>query len=233
MAEDTIRSLRIGQANCVLEARVYRKWVSNSILQKKEIAFCCILTDKELSSRVPYRDENSKIVYPMLTDYMGYIRSISDITPFGDANKGQGWLRKVDIENLDGNVVEFAMWDDLAKQFNKEEIEKLLRPIIIVVSSCKVSKYRGSGQLTVVDILDFQPALETEYTGITLDATTTEVIEESTSKRKDKLAPFQPPKPAVLPRFAYPSFVFLLKTLPSLKAHVIHPNYQALQETDP
>ncbi|GKB22293.1 DNA helicase, partial [Tanacetum coccineum] len=78
----------------------------------------------------------------MLTDYLGCILSISDITPFGDANKGQGWLRKVDIENLDGNVVEFAMWDDLAKQFNKEEIEKLSRPIIIAVSSCRVSKYK-------------------------------------------------------------------------------------------
>ncbi|GJS75547.1 DNA helicase [Tanacetum coccineum] len=209
------------KAKCVLEARVYRKWVSKSIPQKKEIAFCCILIDREnnaiqanmdvnntnyfnpllqmqmvyritnftcentkpylqtlenkislkfgkitsfhalpekqsefpehhfefvaynqLSSRVPYLDENSKTVYPRLTDYLGCIRSISDITPFGNANTGQGWFRKVDIENLDGNVVEFTMWDDLAKQFNKEEIEKLSRPIIIAVSSCKVSKYR-------------------------------------------------------------------------------------------
>ncbi|GKE15148.1 DNA helicase, partial [Tanacetum coccineum] len=189
------------QEKCVLEARVYCKWVFKSIPQKKEIAFCCILIDREnnaiqanmevnntnyfnrllqmqmvyritnftcentkqylqtlenkislkfrkitsfhalpkkqyefpehhfefvaynqLSSRVPYLDENSKTVYPRLT--------------------GQGWFRKVDIENLDGNVVEFTMWDDLAKQFNKEEIEKLLRPIIIAVSSCKVPKYR-------------------------------------------------------------------------------------------
>ncbi|GJU51330.1 DNA helicase [Tanacetum coccineum] len=77
-------------------------------------------------------------------DYLGCIRSISDITPFGDANSGQGWLRKVDIENLDGNVVEFTMWDVLAKLFNKEEIEKLSPPIIIVVSSCRVSKYRAT-----------------------------------------------------------------------------------------
>nr|GEV55880.1 DNA helicase [Tanacetum cinerariifolium] len=189
--ENTIGSLKIGQAKCILEARVYRKWVSKSFPQKKEIAFRCILIDKEnnaiqanmdvnntdyfnplpqlqmvyritnficentkpypqtleslkfgkitsfhallekqsefpehhfefiaynqLSSRVPYRDENSKTIYPMLTDYLECIRSISDIMPFGDANKGQGWLRKVDIENLDGNVVEFTMWDDLAK----------------------------------------------------------------------------------------------------------------------
>ncbi|GJT39686.1 nucleic acid-binding, OB-fold protein [Tanacetum coccineum] len=91
----------------------------------------------QLSSRVPYRDKNSKIVYPMLTDYLGCIRSINDIIPFGDANKGQGWLRKVDIENLE-------MWYELVKLFNKEEIEKLSRPIIIAVSSCKVSKYRAT-----------------------------------------------------------------------------------------
>ncbi|GJZ00071.1 nucleic acid-binding, OB-fold protein [Tanacetum coccineum] len=34
------------------------------------------------------------------------------------------------------------MWDDLAKQFKKDEIEQLPRPIIIAVSSCRVSKYR-------------------------------------------------------------------------------------------
>ncbi|GKF18471.1 hypothetical protein Tco_0063389, partial [Tanacetum coccineum] len=45
---------------------------------------------------------------------------------------------------------------------------------------------QGSGQFTVVDILDIQPALEIEQTGITLDVTTTEVIEEATSKGKDK-----------------------------------------------
>ncbi|GJS83377.1 nucleic acid-binding, OB-fold protein [Tanacetum coccineum] len=108
----------------------------------------------QLSSRVPYRDENSKTVYPI---------SISDITPFGDANKGQGWLKKVDIENLDGNVVEFAMWDDLAKQFNKKEIEKLSRPIIIAVSSCRVLKYRATSA-TYYYINPQTPEAEYAYT---------------------------------------------------------------------
>ncbi|GKE47049.1 hypothetical protein Tco_1478307 [Tanacetum coccineum] len=34
------------------------------------------------------------------------------------------------------------MLDDLAKQFNKQEIEKLQHPVIIVVSSCHVTRYR-------------------------------------------------------------------------------------------
>ncbi|GJS86168.1 DNA helicase [Tanacetum coccineum] len=177
MSGNTIASLKVGQENCILEARVYRKWLSKSIQGTKEIAFCCILIDREknaiqanmdinntdyfnsllragivykfpnficedtkpylqtlenkvslrfgkitsfealqgkeyefpdhyfefitynqLASLVPYRDEDSKMIYPILT---GCIRSISDVIPFGDANKGQGHLRKVDIENLD------------------------------------------------------------------------------------------------------------------------------------
>ncbi|GJU45743.1 DNA helicase [Tanacetum coccineum] len=191
-----IASLKVGQEDCIIEAKVYRKWISKSIPDMKEQAFCCILVDRErisnficentkpyqqtlgnkislkfgkitsfqvlpgkesefpehhfelisynqLSSRVPYQDkQDSKMIYPILTDYLGRVRSISDITPFQDASGRQKYRRKVDIESLDGNVVEFTMWDDLATQFNKEEVEKLPPPIIIVVSSCRVTKYR-------------------------------------------------------------------------------------------
>ncbi|GJW01098.1 nucleic acid-binding, OB-fold protein [Tanacetum coccineum] len=96
----------------------------------------------QLASRIPYQDENSKTIYPILTDYLGCIRSIGDVKPFGNANTSQKYLRKVEIENLDGNILEFTMWDDVAKQFNKQEIQKLTPPIIIAVSSCRVTKYR-------------------------------------------------------------------------------------------
>ncbi|GJX57130.1 DNA helicase [Tanacetum coccineum] len=140
MSGTTIASLKVGQEDCVIEAKVYRKWTSKSILEFKEQAFCCILIDRELPSRVPYQDEeDSKTIYPILA---GCIRSISDITPFRDETDGQKYRSKVDIESLEGNLVEFTMWDDLATQFNKQEIEKLPPPIIIVVSSCRVSKYR-------------------------------------------------------------------------------------------
>ncbi|GKA33003.1 DNA helicase [Tanacetum coccineum] len=39
--------LRIGQDNCILEVRVYRKWTFKNITDMKELAFCCILIDKE------------------------------------------------------------------------------------------------------------------------------------------------------------------------------------------
>ncbi|GJT75215.1 DNA helicase [Tanacetum coccineum] len=59
------------------------------------------ITYNQLATRVPYQDENSKMKYPILTDYLGCIRSISDVTPFGDATTCQKYLRKVEIENLD------------------------------------------------------------------------------------------------------------------------------------
>ncbi|GJT22707.1 hypothetical protein Tco_0892644 [Tanacetum coccineum] len=148
MSEATIASLKVGQEKCVLEAKVYRKWTSKSIPQMTQLAFCCILIDKEnnavqanmdlnnldyfdsllkprtayrisnfiwkesefaehhfkfttynqLQSKVPYRDEDSKLIYPILT---GCIRSISDVIPFGNANTGKKYRRKVDIESLE------------------------------------------------------------------------------------------------------------------------------------
>nr|GEY68195.1 DNA helicase [Tanacetum cinerariifolium] len=47
MLQNTIASLIIGQPNTILEAKVYQKWISKSISEMKELAFCCILIDKE------------------------------------------------------------------------------------------------------------------------------------------------------------------------------------------
>ncbi|GKC29338.1 DNA helicase [Tanacetum coccineum] len=88
MLETTIAALKIGQENCILEAKVYQKWIFKSVPEMKELAFCYILMDRE------------------------------------------------------GNITEFTMWDDMAKQFNKEDIKKLPRPIIIAVSSFRVNKYK-------------------------------------------------------------------------------------------
>nr|GEX85441.1 DNA helicase [Tanacetum cinerariifolium] len=39
MSENTITSLKVGQENCILEAKFYRKWISKSIQGTKEITF--------------------------------------------------------------------------------------------------------------------------------------------------------------------------------------------------
>nr|GEU36215.1 helitron helicase-like domain-containing protein [Tanacetum cinerariifolium] len=50
MPQSTIAALEVGQENCVLEAKVYQKWVSKTVPEMKPIAFCCILIDRELAA---------------------------------------------------------------------------------------------------------------------------------------------------------------------------------------
>ncbi|PWA93934.1 nucleic acid-binding, OB-fold protein [Artemisia annua] len=45
------------------------------------------------------------------------------------------------------NSIELTLWDDLAQSFKKEEIDALDKPVIIAVSSCRVSRYRNNLQL--------------------------------------------------------------------------------------
>ncbi|GJY39725.1 DNA helicase [Tanacetum coccineum] len=107
MSAATIASLKIGQENCILEAKVYQRWISKSIPEIKVLAYCCILIDREITvfeplpgkesefpddhfelisyhqlpSRVPYRDENSKLIYPILTVHFtceGMITSVQE-----------------------------------------------------------------------------------------------------------------------------------------------------------
>ncbi|GKB18818.1 DNA helicase [Tanacetum coccineum] len=47
MSVTAIASLKVGQEDCIIEAKVYRKWISKSIPDMKEQAFCCILIDRE------------------------------------------------------------------------------------------------------------------------------------------------------------------------------------------
>nr|GEU61563.1 DNA helicase [Tanacetum cinerariifolium] len=59
MSENTIASLKVGQENRILEARVYRKWISKSIQGTKEIAFCCILINREKNAIQANMDVNN------------------------------------------------------------------------------------------------------------------------------------------------------------------------------
>nr|GEZ73628.1 reverse transcriptase domain-containing protein [Tanacetum cinerariifolium] len=194
MAKNTIASLKIRQANCVLEAKVYRKWISKSIPEKKEIAFYCILIDKEKNAIKANMDVNNTYHFnPLLKQHMVYritnficestkpylqtlenrislrFRKIKtfDALPEKESEflkhhfeflaykaviKSSLSRRKLkdDISNPNsGNIVMFTMWDELAKHFNKEEIQKISPPIIIAVSSCRVTKYRAMSHLHI------------------------------------------------------------------------------------
>ncbi|PWA96022.1 nucleic acid-binding, OB-fold protein [Artemisia annua] len=101
----------------------------------------------ELPDRVIDPKEKPKKPYPVLTDYIGcYIRS-GDKGKVGNPNKTQSVQRKVEIQNLNRNSLELTLWGDLAEKFNKERIDALEQPIIIAVSSCRVSRYNNNLQL--------------------------------------------------------------------------------------
>ncbi|PWA94580.1 hypothetical protein CTI12_AA059010 [Artemisia annua] len=70
--------------------------------------------------------------YPILTGEAGNV---------GNPTKNQSRLRKVEIQNLNRISIELTLWDDLADKFEKHEIERLERPIIIAVSSFRVTKF--------------------------------------------------------------------------------------------
>nr|GEV65924.1 hypothetical protein [Tanacetum cinerariifolium] len=48
----------------------------------------------------------------------------------------------IDIESLNGNIVELTLWDEMAEHFGQAKLEIMEQPVIIAVSSCRVSKYR-------------------------------------------------------------------------------------------
>ncbi|GKA47726.1 DNA helicase [Tanacetum coccineum] len=75
------------------------------------------------------------------SDYIGCLRSTSSISDFGDPNRRQGVRRKIEIKNLNGNIVECTLWDEMANHFGKADIHSMEQPVIIAISSCRVSKY--------------------------------------------------------------------------------------------
>ncbi|GJS01483.1 putative ribonuclease H-like domain-containing protein [Tanacetum coccineum] len=48
-----------------------------------------------------------------------------------------------------GNINEFTLWSEMSREFDKGVVEKMEAPVIIVVSSCRVSRYRARGHLQI------------------------------------------------------------------------------------
>nr|GEV59345.1 nucleic acid-binding, OB-fold protein [Tanacetum cinerariifolium] len=80
MTQTTIAALKVRQENCVLEAKTlenplslrFRKITTFEILMEKESEFPKhhfeFIAYNPLQSKVPYRDENNKMIYPILTE---------------------------------------------------------------------------------------------------------------------------------------------------------------------
>ncbi|PWA52012.1 replication factor A protein 1 [Artemisia annua] len=98
--------------------------------------------------RVVDPDDKTRKEYPVLTDYIGCYINSGPTDTIGNPNKDQMVMRKVEIQNLNRVSIELTLWDDLAEAFKKDEIDALERPILIAVSSCRVSKFRNNLQLS-------------------------------------------------------------------------------------
>nr|GEV25871.1 nucleic acid-binding, OB-fold protein [Tanacetum cinerariifolium] len=86
-----------------------------------------------LESKIPKPDNNNKMQYPILTCnifLLHKLKSVSGITHFKDPNRSEKTLRKIDIENLNGNIVELTLWDEMAEHFGQAKLETMEQPAI-------------------------------------------------------------------------------------------------------
>ncbi|PWA60434.1 nucleic acid-binding, OB-fold protein [Artemisia annua] len=102
----------------------------------------------QLPSRVVDPKDRNKKPHPVLTDYIGCYMQSGEKEKIGNPNRHQTYARKVEIQNLNRNSLEVTLWGDLAEHFPKEGIDALEKPIIIAVTSCRVSRYYNSLQLS-------------------------------------------------------------------------------------
>ncbi|PWA35398.1 hypothetical protein CTI12_AA609870 [Artemisia annua] len=118
MTEADIRDLTPTSRNKILNAKIYRAWIHRDPPDT---------TDK---------------------DYIGCYISSTDKDRVGNPNRNQSVFRKVEIQNLNRNSIELTLWGSLAETFNKEGIDALEKPVIIAVTSCRVSRYQNNLQLS-------------------------------------------------------------------------------------
>lgn len=95
----------------------------------------------EVSRRTENRDS-------ILTDYIGIIRNVGAVKEFGDATTNRIARKNIDIQNLNGNVVAFTLWNEAARGFEVSLCTQLQQPVVIAVSSCWAKRFAGGVQLS-------------------------------------------------------------------------------------
>ncbi|PWA40071.1 nucleic acid-binding, OB-fold protein [Artemisia annua] len=135
-------NIRPKDRNKIIEAIVYRTWIARDPPNTTEKGCRAILLDKQI-----YTCKKIKL-FNSLTDYIGCYINSGDSDTIGNPNKDQIVNRKIEIQNLNRVSIELTLWDELAQKFEKDEIDKLERPIIIAISSCRVQRYRNRLQLS-------------------------------------------------------------------------------------
>ncbi|GKB08084.1 DNA helicase [Tanacetum coccineum] len=97
----------------------------------------------QLESKVYRKVSQGKQKQPTLTDYIGCLTRVGNIRDVGNPNTSQSKIRRLDVENLNGDVVEVTLWDEMEIDFSREEFKNMEQPVIFAVSSYKANIYGG------------------------------------------------------------------------------------------
>ncbi|GJY35369.1 hypothetical protein Tco_0420747 [Tanacetum coccineum] len=100
--------------------------------------------DQKLVGRIPFDEAGAPVslIKAPIQDYIGCLTRVNNVRTLKNANTSQIVIRKLDIENLNGDVVELTLRDEMACTFAKNVYHQMERPVFIAVSFCKLSKYR-------------------------------------------------------------------------------------------
>ncbi|GJY96377.1 DNA helicase [Tanacetum coccineum] len=85
-----------------------------------------------------------------LSDYIGCIYRISNPIISGNATRMRRTRRIIDIQNLDGIILPFVNWGEMAEGFDMDEYSKLQQPVIIAASSGWSTKKYGDTQILLI-----------------------------------------------------------------------------------
>nr|GEV29147.1 DNA helicase [Tanacetum cinerariifolium] len=104
------------------------------------------ILDAKVMPTIPGRAHlyaNAELSCDIITNYIGRIRAVSGIETFGSPTTQCKLRRTIDIENLSGNIIGLALWNEMATGFDMNTYTSLPQPVVIAVSSCWVSQYNG------------------------------------------------------------------------------------------
>ncbi|GKC11188.1 DNA helicase [Tanacetum coccineum] len=104
------------------------------------------LPPHKLELKIAYNElaARANVKSVVLTDYIGRIRAISGIDTFGNATSQRKLRRLIQIENLSGNIICLALWNEMTTGFDMNTYTSLPQPVVIAVNSCYVSRYNGT-----------------------------------------------------------------------------------------
>nr|GEU70923.1 ATP-dependent DNA helicase PIF1-like [Tanacetum cinerariifolium] len=140
----TITQLNRNSTKRTLEAKVYRKWVAKSPPEMTPYAYCCILLDQEgnaIQANMALKDTdyfNAKLQMGM-----AYRISTSVVKPpVASYNQLESKLPRPDTKTLSSAHSGMKWPTTLAN------IDSMGQPVIIAISSCRVSKYTAANKVT-------------------------------------------------------------------------------------